>query len=76
MQTENQLFSGEILPYDSHFFKKILNLNVLNSKSHCSSCNKLVKVTEKIKEVLEVVFNRGFKSCGTVYNVVSVSPMC
>lgn len=53
----------------------IPNVNVLNSKGHYSSYNNLVKVTQKINEVLKVVFNRGFKSFGTVYNVASVSPM-
>lgn len=77
MQTEIQLFSCKILPYDSRgFFFFIPNLKVLNSKGHCSSYNKLVKVTKKINGVLKVVFNRGFTSFGTVYDVVSVSPMC
>lgn len=50
-------------------------MNVLNSEGHYSSYNNLVKVTKKINEVLKVVFNRGFKSFVTVYNVVSFSPM-
>lgn len=54
----------------------IPNLNVLNSKGHYSSYNKLAKVTKEINGVLKVVFNRGFKSFSTVYDVVSVSPMC
>lgn len=64
-----------MLPYGSPFFF-VPNLNVLNSKDHYSSNNKLVKVAKKINGVLKVVFNRGFKSFGTVYDVVSVSPMC
>lgn len=62
------------MPYDFPVFF-VSDMNVLNSEGHYSSCNNLVKVTKKINEVLKVVFNRGFKSFGTVYNVVSVSPM-